>query len=127
MTTTTTPMNPDEKKAIEYCLDHDNFSTNELPVRTDVCHRCQGTGVTWGGIVLGQSDFDEDPYLHESIMNGSFDRPCEECNGNKVLQYVNWDDYDSFPKTHSLRLLREMLEDIWESRAMEAAERRAGC
>lgn len=131
---TTIPINPDEKKAIEYCLD-ENFS---IPLRTDVCRRCQGTGITWDdGIALGQSDFDEDPFLHEDIMNGSFDRLCEECNGNKVLRYIDWesidphaahagDDYDSLPKSHSLRQVREMLESMWESRAMEAAERRMG-
>jgi len=125
--TTSIPMNPTEKKAIEYCLDHDSDhpidSTNELSFTTDVCRACEGTGITWNGVVLFQSDFDEDPFLHESVMDGAFDRPCEECGGNKVLRYIDWDS----PQTHSVRQVKKMLEDIWESRALDAAERRAGC
>ena len=67
--------------------------------------------------------------LNYTVLNlvlsceGAFDRPCEECGGNKVLRYIDWDS----PQTHSVRQVKKMLEDIWESRALDAAERRAGC
>lgn len=120
------PINPLEFGVIQALRqDHptSGFDLQDIELQTEVCRDCEGSGITWNGITLFASDFDEDPDLHSRVMEGAFDRPCEECNGNKVLRYVNYDA----AKTPSLEALEAATLEGLEWKMQEAAERAAGC
>ncbi len=99
-----------------------DFHLEEIHLLTDVCRDCEGSGITWDGIVLYPQDFDEDPDLHNSVMEGAFDKPCPECRGNKVVRYP-----DHNVRTRSIELLEQALDDRLQYELERDAERRAGC
>lgn len=99
-----------------------DFHLQEIRLQTDVCHDCEGRGITWDGLVLYPADFEEDIDLHQRVIDGAFDKPCPECRGNKVVRYP-----DHNVRSRSLELLEQALDDRLQYELERAAERRAGC
>jgi len=114
---------PTHASAYELMLEENVDEANLLNWRRQLCSECDGTGTTWNGVALFASDFDEDPDLGESVMNGSFDRPCETCHGSKVVEAV----CPQVTEPSAYAVFEIFLQDIYECRAEEAAERQAGC
>lgn len=65
----------------------------ELPAHFEVCPRCEGEGThvnpNIDGNGLSAEDFAEDPDFAEDYMAGTYDVPCEECGGQRVLAVVD--------------------------------------
>ncbi len=88
-----------------------------------VCPRCDGEGTTWHGLSFAAEDFAEDREgLTEAIEAGAFDRPCEECHGNKVMSAL---DIQAMPHEIQQEYLRWETEAINLARA-DAQERMMG-
>jgi hypothetical protein len=83
---------PMDASFYEWMLEDEPAVAAALGWKNDLCATCEGDGTTWNGIVLTQSDFDEDPEgQYEAIRDGLYDRQCPECNGEKVLSYISED------------------------------------
>lgn len=98
----------------------------KLPTYKIVCPCCHGKGVHDHPAFsngISQDEFDEDPDFFEAYMEGRYDVPCEECNGNNVVDSVDTES------------LSEELKAEWEAHAQGAydmhaewlAEVRMGC
>ncbi len=105
--------------------DEENFT---LPSRKEVCPSCWGTGthvnraIDGNGITGSEMDELGDEFF-EDYMSGVYDVPCEECNGQNVVDVV--DEVRADPVI--LEKYQENLNDEWEYQAERAAEIRAGC
>lgn len=79
----------------------------EVTLRTsfELCPTCEGSGVSCGGLVFTQSDFDEDPDLRQNLAEGLYDRPCHECNGLRVIEVVDEDQpyYEQYLRQEQAR------------------------
>lgn len=64
-----------------------------LPAAFQVCPRCHGEGSHVNPAVDGNGltsdDFAEDPDFAEEYMRGSYDVPCEQCAGERVVSVVD--------------------------------------
>src|SRR3990167_740121 len=99
----------------------------ELPALRIVCRRCDGTGThvnpNIDGNGISPEEFAEDPDFEEAYFEGRYDVRCEECEGAKVTDVV---DYEACTQEQ-----REGLDMMENERAADAAERdmerRMGC
>lgn len=98
---------------------NDDEMMMEVTLRTHfvLCSTCQGSGVSTGGLVFTQSDFEEDPDLRESLVRGDYDRQCHDCGGLRVTEEVDEDD----PHYEAWCRYEQAGADL---RAEEASERR---
>lgn len=101
--------------------------THDFRGKPEVCSRCRGTGVTTEhidghGITMEEWERDWDDESREDYLSGRYDRPCPECNGNRVELVIDRDAAD--PKM--LAMLDEWIRDENETRATYEAERRMG-
>ena len=100
-----------------------------LPGRREVCPDCRGTGRQWmaelsGGITAdewGQWDAEE----RESLLCGDYDVPCRGCGGERVIVDVD-DDRARRECPDAYRWYAELIDQIAEHAACDAAERRMG-
>lgn len=64
-----------------------------LPAIFRVCPRCEGAGShvnpSIDGNGLTAEDFAEDPDFAEEYMRGSYDVPCQQCGGQRVIEAVD--------------------------------------
>lgn len=64
-----------------------------LPAVFQVCSRCRGEGThvnpSIDGHGLTAEDFAEDPDFAEEYMRGTYDVPCSECGGERVVAQVD--------------------------------------
>ena len=76
--------------------------TRDLPVRFEVCGRCNGHGCHVNPAIDGHGltaeDFRDDPDFEEGYFSGRYDVTCEVCDGVRVLPEVDEDRL-----THSQR------------------------
>ena len=97
-----------------------------VPGLREVCSNCNGEGShvnrAIDGHGLTREDFEEDPEFEEAYFRGDFDVACEECGGNKVVDYPNLDLVDEQTRED---IFRERQEEA-QSRAENDAERRMG-
>jgi hypothetical protein len=96
-----------------------------IPTTFAVCPGCNGRGVHDcfpGGISAEQWAEDWDDESREGYFRGDYDRVCGECGGKRVVAVVD----ESRMSPELLKLWNEWQRDAAESRAIEAAERRAG-
>ena len=104
----------------------------DLPTKRAICWSCDGHGVTTahvesdGGGITGDEWAQWDSDERESYFSGAYDRPCPDCNGQKVVDAV---DYERAIESHPAEMKQrdEMLDDEARHRAECEAERRAGC
>jgi RecJ-like exonuclease len=62
----------------------------KLPVKMEVCQRCNGRGVhdAWEGGFSMSDDFVDDDFL-EDYRSGMYDVACTECKGRNVVEVVD--------------------------------------
>lgn len=67
----------------------------ELPCHRIVCDRCEGTGShvnpNIDGHGISSEEFDQDPDFRESYFRGDYDVNCHQCEGNRVVDVVNYE------------------------------------
>jgi hypothetical protein len=95
-----------------------------VPKHKVLCPQCRGTGRS--SLYLGsytQSEMDEQgPDFYEEYMTGAYDRTCDTCGGDNVIDEVNED-------AMSAEMLADWMgwcQDAWSYRAEVEAERRMG-
>lgn len=107
---------------------YDGDDEIELPVCFKLCPCCEGRGMSsayLGAITASDrmpgGDWD-DPDDFEDYMNGAYDRPCERCNGKRVVEVA---DYRRMTEDQ-IKKYEQQLADDADFEAMQAAERRMG-
>lgn len=101
---------------------------NEVVLQThkEVCPNCHGEGkhvnraIDGNGITADEWWNEWDDESREMYLTGGYDVVCEECGGKNVIDVVDEND-------PHYELYLEYMKAEWELRAMEEAERRAGC
>lgn len=109
-----------------FTIDNDEGEEIEvtLPVRFEVCSRCEGKGkhvdpaVDEGGI--SPEEFAEDPDFEEGYFEGRYDVTCHECDGLRVSEVV-----DEERVTDAQRPALDAYREHHESVARRVRERRA--
>lgn len=92
-----------------------------VPAKYDVCGRCQGNGsqdVFDNGVPSRY--FDEDPDFAEDYRSGVYSKPCEKCDGLRVVQVPDRDVADK----KALELYERGEEARLQVEYEEQAERR---
>jgi len=95
----------------------------EVPVVFEVCGLCEGKGshvnpsIDSGGICC--EDFEDDPDFREDYMSGSYDVPCHECNGRRVVPVVSPGADPEIAKRIKAKIADDI--DYARERAMEMA------
>lgn len=86
----------------------------------EICDRCRGDGELGGypGVYTAE-DFAEDPDFFDDYR--AHRRPCEDCGGTGKVRVPT-----AAPGSETERLFRRYVQEINESRAIEAQERRMG-
>ena len=75
--------------------DTEEEKTLSLPARLELCDLCSGKGsvvdpsIDAGG--LSQDDFYDDPGFEEEYHGGTYDIPCPQCRGKRVVPVVNYE------------------------------------
>jgi len=96
----------------------------EVPCRYDVCPTCQGRGRHVNPSVdcdgLTADDFAEDPDFATDYLDGCYDVPCFECDGNRVVVVLDRDaidpaDLERIDRWNAARA-RDRQEAMWERR-----------
>ena len=106
----------------------ENGDEIKLPTHKEVCGRCKGTGkhvnpaVDGNGITESdRMDWADDDFM-EDYMNGVYDVRCEECDGNNVVDVVDVERLS--PELR--KQYEDAIEEEYDYRSMQAAERRMG-
>lgn len=98
----------------------------ELPTSWQVCPVCDGEGkhvnpsIDCGGI--SSERFAEDPEFAEDYFSGTYDVPCNHCDGRSTVRGVNWEALSPVVKA----AYEQQLQDEANDRAEHLAELRAG-
>lgn len=105
----------------KYCIQVD------LPAMRAVCHHCGGEGTTVNPSIddngiTGQEMEEMGDDFRESYMAGDYDVSCPGCNGNRVLDILDWEMLS--PKLQAAA--QEYINEERASEAEAAAERRWG-
>ena len=102
----------------------------DLPHEKIVCPVCKGKGAHVNPSIdsegLTAEDFEQDPDFEESYFSGAYDVRCNECDGENVIDSINW------------KRAEERHPGIWEKwvawedeahadRMSDYYERQAGC
>lgn len=73
--------------------DYDFEQVITLPVKYEVCSRCNGAGTIVNPNIDGNGicseKFDEDPDFREAYFSGVYDIPCPCCDGERVEAVVD--------------------------------------
>lgn len=112
------------RPTVSFPNDDDTFT--ELVATYEVCGRCRGEGkhvnpaIDGNGITASEMDELGDDF-RDGYLGGVYDIRCQECDGQRVVAVV--DETKNSPEL--LAKYYEYLEDEGQSRAEDAAERRA--
>lgn len=97
-----------------------------LPTRWEVCDVCNGDGTHVNPSIdchgLTPDDFAEDPDFAEEYLSGTYDVPCNKCQGRTTMRAV---DLDRLSPQH-LALWEQQQRDEAYDRAEHWAEIRMG-
>jgi RecJ-like exonuclease len=100
---------------------------HKMPVKFEVCFLCDGHGKHVNPSIdahgISGDDFAADPGFADEYFGGTYDVPCNECHGKRVIHVVDRDNCDS-------DLLAAYDAETQEQRdfeIMQEAERRMGC
>lgn len=70
-----------------------------IVAKFDVCPRCSGSGTHVNPAVDGngisREDFDQDPDFEREYIAGTYDVPCYQCNGKRVVLVPDEDANDA--------------------------------
>jgi len=79
----------------------DDFD-EELPLKYEVCNRCQGKGKhvnpNVDGHGISPEEFAEDPDFKEAYFSGAYDVTCYECKGKRVVSEPDLDRWSDEAK-----------------------------
>jgi len=103
------------KKTIELAFKGQLLTLNVKSTKI-VCPTCKGTGSHVNPSIDGNGltfeDFQDDPDFEESYFNGDYDVTCRDCNGNNVIDEINFEEMEKkYP-----RLMREYYAQMQEQR-----------
>ena len=114
----------DERYWIEFERDEREDLTWMPPTTVVVCPQCDGRGRS--SLYLGaftQPEMDErGPEFFDDYMSGGYDRTCESCNGDNVVEVIDTKRLDS----DALRSYEGYMRDAYESAAIQRMEWRMG-
>lgn len=98
---------------------HERLLT-EQDLKWAVCGTCHGSGTSslYLGSFTGEQLW-EDPEFADDYLSGRYDRPCPECGGRTTVREIS-------ENAEHRDQIDEWFKDMYEMRAIEAAERRAG-
>ena len=96
-----------------------------VPTAWIVCPSCKGRGTTSAhlGAITADEMHDLGDDVRDDYLAGAYDRPCPECDGRTTVRDADRDAMTA----DQIRDLDRYLDADAHIRAMEAAERRAGC
>lgn len=97
----------------------------ELPGKREVCPCCKGEGTTVNPSIdhdgLSEEDCQDKEFM-DSYMAGNYDIRCQECDGRRVVDVLDWESLTPKMQQAVQRALDEQARDDAEA----AAERRWG-
>lgn len=95
----------------------------EVPFKFEVCQTCNGKGSHVNPAIDGHGispeEFDRDPDFMEDYLRGTYDVPCYECHGQRVVVVPD-------ETTENGKLAIEKMQQLAQWAAEEAHERRMG-
>jgi len=96
----------------------DSDEPKELPWKWVIHSSCEGHGTSSAYLgVFTRDDVDDDPEFFEEYRKGTFDRPCEGCDGGRVRVI---DEDRCSPE--DLAAYRKQLQDDAEDAAIRRSE-----
>lgn len=114
-----------------HSYDFANCEYTEVEARMvyKVCSTCDGKGTHVNPSIdsdgLSYEDFEEDPDFKEDYVNGTYDVPCYECEGKRVVPTL--DENDKSPQQQVLlKVWQKIQENIANSARERDYERRMG-
>ena len=121
---------PDFRDWIRWCASPENPDAAEIPAwKRIVCPTCSGRGTTWLGrpahdaVCFTGSDWNDlHPDERDEWMDGTYDQPCPECGG---LRVVDEPDEESTPAA-VWAVWEAHCVSVWQDRQVEAQELRMG-
>ena len=99
----------------------------ELPMKTESCEVCHGTGshvnpaIDAGGI--SADEFNDDPDFLEGYKGGRYDVRCNRCQGRTTIPVVDWQRLTGDER----EAYQAQLDSDADYEAERLAEIRAGC
>ncbi len=107
--------------------DEENETVHELPTKFEVCSQCRGSGKSSAYLgAFTSSEWEQEDYeFKEDYVAGRYDRTCDRCGGERVVEYVD----DELLERTNPELFKEWVDSIEEEaqyQAMCEAERRMG-
>jgi len=111
------------KKSFTYEFKSGKVLTKDLPMRNEVCGRCDGEGTHlrpgMEGRAYSWEEFQDDPEFEEGYFGGRYDVVCDDCHGRNVMPVV-----DEEALTHSqARFWSQVCRVSYEQAEREAADR----
>lgn len=98
----------------------------QLPCKREMCTHCDGKGThvnpAIDGNGLSQELLDGDPDFAEAYFSGRYDVWCEVCEGERVIEVI---DYDRLTDKMKMRLERQWRHEAFNN-SIAGSERRAG-
>lgn len=116
---------PAEAPMLRIYDDDDDYEEVALPMKWGVCDVCNGEGkhvnpsIDCGGLSLTHQD---DPDFLEDYLGGSFDIPCNQCSGKRVVQEID----EGRMSEEQLELWNQQRQDDYECRMEQRAEMMMG-
>lgn len=95
-----------------------------IPAKLEICPRCGGEGGVdcWDGGMTAEQMDEQGPDFREDYLSGMYDKPCPECNGERVVRVPD----RGLATAANLARYDEMLGSQAAYEAEVAAERRMG-
>lgn len=107
----------------------DTEITVDLPVKYEVCDLCEGRGKYVNPSIdahgISAEEFAEDPDFAEEYFRGSYDVPCGQCKGQRVMAVADVAKC-SFEQKRALVTYRKQERENARYEAISRAERRMG-
>jgi hypothetical protein len=93
----------------------------KLPTRFEVCPQCEGRGTSsaYLGVFTASEWAEQDDDFKEDYIAGRYDRPCECCNGLRVIPVVDEDRCDP----ELLKEYQRQMDEEAHDREIERQER----
>lgn len=116
-------LSEDERWWVEHVREERDDPHWAPPTTVVVCPQCNGKGRSslYLGSFSGQ-ELAEDPDFADDYAQGLYDRTCESCNGDNVVEQIDTERLDG----DTLRSYEGYMRDAYEMRAIQRMEWRMG-
>jgi hypothetical protein len=102
-----------------------------FPARFAVCLTCEGRGSHVNPDIDGHGitadEFYEDPGFAEDYMRGTYDVPCYDCGGLRVVAVIDREAAEQSGLVDELAAYEQVRQDAERDYQEQLAERRMGC